>query len=504
MQVPGRKGDGPKFVPLTPSAISAKLLDADIVEFRRSGKELSAEERKKRRIQPKHIRRVIESVEREDGVFTSVTIRKFLARDEATRKLGWADLSRLCGLFEKRTKDGEEEWVQISEGLSFQEAYDQKYITPIHELSKTERKRLAGKSFLYCHVHPRPATVAALMRHSAEDLTLSKSAKETSAELTMAAQRVFHFMQAQGVNDPCLAEILSKFPAIVQRIDTLVNAEVSVVNARQIVHQRQEDLKGVLLPILETYKKDGKLPEPAPPQVSAVLNPDGQSVPHQGPDKPHASAARAAESKSPTTEGRQAGTILPPERDRASRSAPPAKYPDPPVAIPVAELVSQPRSSKTAAHGENAAAAGGPFLAGDEPERMPDAEFKHALIAAFVDAGRPHPAPSKVRMVIDSLPDHAWARAAFLADLKKAMPRIKGPGVLEMHVAGFVDAWPSLLDRLELEHAEERKDREREVARATEILATPPDARDRHGNAEYDDQDRDWARRTLNLKTAVA
>ena len=134
---------------------------------------------------------------------------------------------------------------------------------------------------------------------------------------------------------------------------------------------------------------------------------------------------------------------------------------------------------------------------------MPDADFKQAVIAAFVDLGKPHPTPAQIREVDALLPDHAFARPAFLESLRKAMPRIKTPGVLPGHTRGFLDAWPRILEGLEMQRTGDRRQQDRILSRAREILATPADAKDRHGNLECDDRDRQWAREMLGI-TEVA
>jgi hypothetical protein len=92
---------------------------------------------------------------------------------------------------------------------------------------------------------------------------------------------------------------------------------------------------------------------------------------------------------------------------------------------------------------------------------MPDAEFRSELIALFVDAGKPAPSPGQVREVAQALPDHALARQAFLRDVRKSIGRIRTPGVLPGHTRTFVEAWPCILERLEITRAEEWRTAER-------------------------------------------
>jgi hypothetical protein len=150
--------------------------------------------------------------------------------------------------------------------------------------------------------------------------------------------------------------------------------------------------------------------------------------------------------------------------DQTSAAVPPAgtkAYPSPPSST-AAESPQPRKQPKTAAE---------PFLASEEDVRIPDAEFKQALIATFVDAHRPHPLPGQIREVMGLLPDHAWARRAFLDDLLRSMPRIKTPGVLPGHARGFIDAWPRTLETLEAERAEEALQQARSRDRQNDEVA---------------------------------
>ena len=84
---------------------------------------------------------------------------------------------------------------------------------------------------------------------------------------------------------------------------------------------------------------------------------------------------------------------------------------------------------------------------------MPDAQFKEELIRCFTESGKPHPTPGQLRDVEQALPNHPWARQEFLKSLRQSMSKIRNPGVLKTHTQGFVAAWPSLLERIEVERA---------------------------------------------------
>lgn len=184
-----------KFAPVTPAFICAKLRRIAGEEFRKSADRKPTDaEAAKWVIRPQHMRRILESMQTEDGTLTTVTATKLLAPDAATRKRGRADLLRL-----------------MAERLSFKDALAQKLITPIETLGKRDRKRLAGISFLYLHVEPRPATVGALMRRTEDDVTdsLSQASKAIHAELDGRAQLAFKFLRAEGINDPVFAAELA-------------------------------------------------------------------------------------------------------------------------------------------------------------------------------------------------------------------------------------------------------------------------------------------------------
>ncbi len=249
-------GDPPNFVAITPAAVSARLLKVAVEEFRNSGKELSADERQRLKIRGHHIRRAIANLEAHDGGLTSVTAVKFLARDTSTQKQGWADVKRI-----------------IKEHLSFDEARAQKLIVPIRELPARDRQRLNGKSFIFVHTRPRPATVAALMRRRDEDDVLSKTQHQIHQELTAAAQRVFQFIRAEGIDDPRFADELARVPTIVSAIEQLTQIEIAIANERSKRLQLQAELKQQLRPIIEAHKRGEPLPPVMPVASQAALFP---------------------------------------------------------------------------------------------------------------------------------------------------------------------------------------------------------------------------------------
>jgi hypothetical protein len=390
----------PKFVPITPSAISAKLFTAAKAEFRASDRPLNDEEAKNWRVSGKHVRRTLESMQVQDGTLTAVTVTKFLAPNEATRKLATADLRRL-----------------MTEGLSFEQALDQKLIRPIETLSKADRKRLAGKSFLYLHTRARPATVAALMRRTEEDFTLSKASKEVHAELSQDVQLAFKFLRAFGVDDPAYAAQVIGMPNVQARLEQIRRAEESLYGAKaegkELFRALSEEYKAnhsavqsstalnppgkeqtnpsVTAPHREAVETPSVAPKPnAQERVTKAPKTSNKRTPESGAtEKPstmgrntgrvdprQASAgASAPPTHAPTSEGRQAGSPSSPERDWASRSAP-LTLDEP--------LVSQPRKAKTV----------------DEPLA---AEFHEALSLRFHDVGGRVPTRKQTDPILQAL-----------------------------------------------------------------------------------------------------
>lgn len=307
--------DPPNIVPVTPTLIITALLKVEVEALREIGQELTDVDRKKRkRTQERNICRTMEILEREDGAITRVTVTKFLSPDAATRQLGKDDLRRLCGTSEKRTIDGEERWVQATYGLFCDEARAQKLITPIGELSKRDRQRLAGRSFVYLHVKPRPATLAALTRRTVDDFTGASSGKTNGLGVEYGApvQMVLRLMRAEGLEDHKLAAVIAEQPDVRSDIEKIQQAEDALREAKT-------GLKDRVHAKLEVFKEDGALPsfppvasqvpmfppvlvsKPATPaeaatqprtQPSAVLNPAGM----QTPSTPSA-AARTADTK---------------------------------------------------------------------------------------------------------------------------------------------------------------------------------------------------------------
>ena len=420
-----------KFVPVTPSMIIDKLWKVAKTEYRASGQPLSDDEAKKLRVKNRHIRRLLESMQREDGTVTAVTATKLLSRDPATRKLGWADVDRL-----------------MTERLSFDEALKAKLITPIEALSKQDRKRLAGISFLYVHVRPRPATMAALRRRTEEDLQLSKSSKQIHVELSDAIQLTLKFIRALGVDEPHLAAQISEQPAMQTYVQKLLEAEVSINNARSRLHDIQAQVKEFLGPIIVAYKQGTPLPQPAPLAVQAPLFPVAL-VPQPAP----LSAAVPP-----------AGTKTSPSGSPSGTAADPSLVSQPRKPQTIEELASVDAAMRTVCDPDSKAVKQLFGLCRDEAPDCTPAEvaiFVHRKIA--VKQGKPV--------------------SNWIGYLHTAVPRcFEAPGFAKWRVEQLA------FDVVEAENIE------RQRARARHILAAT--------NEAYDDVDRGWAERILATEVA--
>ena len=301
-------------------------------------------------------------------------------------------------------------------GLSFDEAMAQGLITPIVTLSEREKKRLGGPSGgrLGIFLRAKPKATKGLRLNVAINGYIKGS---NSNDSNIEKQFLFTFMRQ---ND--MRKLLAQAAKLAPREDI----QAAMKAHHELVTAVNSAFKEYLLRAFASSEPlPGRLEVIPPPQQTSLFA--GQ--PNEGSPAPHPALVPPSAAVIPNA--------------TAASSAPPPR----PAADP-------------------------PFVASPEDVRIPDAEFKQAVIAAFVDEGRAHPTPSQVRKVVDSLPDHACARQAFLDSLKKSMPRIQSPGVLDSHTRGFVAAWPALLDKLEADRAAERR---QAVARTIENAPLPPE-----------------------------
>jgi hypothetical protein len=445
-------GGDQKFAPVSPAFICSKLSKTAAEEFLKSAHRKPTDaEAAKWVIRPPYMRYILESMQADDGTLTTVTVTKLLASDPTTRKRGRADLQRL-----------------MTERLSFKDALNQKLITPIETLGKRDRKRLAGISFIYLHVVPRSATVAALMRRTEDDITasLSQASKDIHAELDAHAQLAFRFLRAEGINDPAFAAELASREEIRLQFD-----DVQRLDERRLALNLQ--LRESVHAACEQYKLQ---------RHSAILNPNareslspelGTPPAAQAPERRiagHSSAVNSNGTEPKPNNAPRTATADP--MGRQSGRVDPLLHPAGQAAPP---LVSQPRKPLTAEQLAPVAAAMG--TVGITETRAVSKLFG---------------------MCRDEAPDCTPEEVAFWTARKIAVKRGKPvanwTGYLHTSVphcfeaAGF-EKWRAEQRAFDVVESE---DQERQCQRARYILN--PDA-DEQG--KYDDTDRAWARQIL-------
>lgn len=436
-QIPAKKppkGDppAPRFVPISPTDIRNELAEVAVEEFRASGKEPTKAERKKFLPTAAQMRHALDILDAEDRAITCVT----------TAKRGQESLFELA-----------------TAGLSFEEAVAQKLVIPIRDLPRKgpERRQLAGRSFMYLHARPRPATIAALTRRTDDDGFLGKSKKEIRLELSTGAQRVFRFVRSLGVEDPRIAETMSKAPTIVAQIEELLSTEVAMANIRQRQHEAQAALKASLVPLVEAYRRGEPIPS-APPIPTGV-------------DDPQLAQALSKASQAP---------IFPPQLVPSPTAQPSQQFPPgdpvhvqpavsaavnstgmpsgPPPAASHATaadspLVSQPRSSRpapvnpprvdpksAAPEGEIAAGARAAGVAGGNAVSVSAAQFNEALCVRFHAVGANLPTRQQTTAAYSSLSGTAQQFLDWLTALEMQRRKPKHGGILPSLVEEFLQS----------------------------------------------------------------
>jgi len=501
-QVQGEaSGDKALFVALTPEAIISILQKFAIEEMRRSGILLDDGQRKALRVSSPNMRACLEELEQEHG-----TITRVYAKDP--RKLI---------------------------GLTFDEAMEKRLVTPIENLSQHERKKLARRSYIVVHTHPRAATQKALTRRVDEELLNPPSKDNITSPLDGPKRVAFHFLKQAGKPDAKLAakvavrnDFQGGYAKIVQGDAT--KKEGLIICRRVAELAAQGSLFDENTPVLDLS------------QPSAVLNPNGHGL--SGESTPP--TARTADTPTPTAQGRQAGNSSP-ERDRASSPAPPSR-----------KEVSHPESSATeGAQIESQAAAPVDLV---QPMRPPGVPGSAPLVghasggerdsngrqpgqpgAHGPDAGGNRAQQGAPARLVEPQPqspdwdavgraaaqyatiDDAWVRAVVkacqrhTADVTPAevaqVVHLKGPvaakkdnpaGLLFVAVPNFCQG--ESFRRFRVRIAEEARQIERAEQKRRQIEAQ----RDRQfakatmADKDATDEDRAWARKTLGIQTEVA
>ncbi len=117
-------------------------------------------------------------------------------------------------------------------------------------------------------------------------------------------------------------------------------------------------------------------------------------------------------------------------------------------------------------------------------------DYDAAVIAAFVDHGKPSPTPQQVHALKRALPDTPEARAEFIGYLFEKMPRIKHAGVLPSIAAEFSAAWPAKVARRQAEMAQEQRqqivvDPLEELVATIDLVETLPGSVDHAANLAF-------------------
>lgn len=316
-QVRGLGGDK-LVVPFTSALLCKEIQEAAIEAFRESGEvlgsllgpedtekltldlgceplpaDLETTARRKARPSGPNMRKLLADMEEHDGIITRV---------------------RAKGMPQKLL------------GLSFGEALQQGLITPLRDLPQKERKLLIGRSLIYMHSKPRPATLTALLRRTDDGQAAIKShQQEIAAMLSAPQQLVFRFLCDEEWPDADLAKELSLRDEVQSLVSTIERQKDAVKHAEaalralvgSVVKERKAAVPSAQQALFPAAV-DGETADRRRQSLSAA-NPHGKGDNHV---RTSTSLAAAAAPMNPADQGRQAGTPAP-ERDRASRPAPP-------------------------------------------------------------------------------------------------------------------------------------------------------------------------------------
>jgi len=450
-----------RIVALSPGAIASKLQKIAIEECRKSKLELDDEQRKRQRPLGVRIREVLEELEQEDGTITRVR-----ANCEPKK------------LF----------------GLTFDEAMAKNLITPIMNLSQRDRKKLNQRSFVYVHLHPRPATKTALTRRVDDDVLNPPSKDDQIVKMLEGPKQLaFRYLRAFGLPD-------AKFAAKLAEEDEYQSAYAEIAEGRIAMQHGMERVKKLTERRAkeEIHRRQMDLFEDSQP--SAVLNPNGQgeSGTLSSPcTQVTPQAARAAETHNPTTEGRQASTS-PPERDRASSPAPQPQT----VAEQLAAMIRDGQAHRK-----------------EVPHPEPITSATEAPVQR-VDA--PAPIPDEIEIVLRAGQQYVPVDDDWAARLLKAC-RAETSDVTGTEVAHFVDAkWHQLKNRRDVQnmagllmvgvpkmckgaafqaYRRQIREYEEQQARARQIDAerTREFAQATIADQGATDEEREWARKILEV-----
>lgn len=90
----------------------------------------------------------------------------------------------------------------------------------------------------------------------------------------------------------------------------------------------------------------------------------------------------------------------------------------------------------------------------DDDAHRPDGDFQNSIVSLFIREGKPSPNPRQLTALLQAIPHHQDARAAFIPFLAEKVKRIKHPGALASVAEEFTAAWPEIKKREDTRRAE--------------------------------------------------
>lgn len=198
-----------EFGPVTPTKLATYLEKITGIEFARSGHKLDASRRRLTRIRGASMRKILASIEIDDGMITRV--------------------KALCP-------------PRMLFDLTFDEALSRGMIVPLLRLPDSERKKgLNGKCFIYFHANPRPATLEALLRRGDDEVLgdpKEKTAEEAVKGLLRGPQQMaFRLLLGDGIASPDLAVKVSSLDEYQARWTMFYQAEENLKAAKKSLEE---------------------------------------------------------------------------------------------------------------------------------------------------------------------------------------------------------------------------------------------------------------------------
>jgi hypothetical protein len=273
-------GDAKNFIAVSPDGLRRHILKIEIEACRAAGVELDEKQRKDHLVSGPAMRAMLEELEVHDGAITRVR-------------------------FNRSAKN-------LLIGLSYDEALKAAHITPVRDLPLKERRKLNGKCFIYVHATPRPATIEALTRRvdqeRASGAAPSKTDDNSAAVLT---NQLFADWGTEFGIDPELLKQRPEMRALIaelQRLDERRRKDEDAYQRKLLLARSKAELiaRGARSPTIAgaqepLFPAPGPA-TPAPPPVSAPLNPTGEEAPsvsnppsRRGAESPIVSMPRSAE-----------------------------------------------------------------------------------------------------------------------------------------------------------------------------------------------------------------